>query len=88
MNNFNLFISSGDSESSRMINRFDIVLKSIFDDQYSLNIINVMEDPHLAAMMDVFGTPTLVRTEPLPVKYITGDIIGHENTYKILLRSK
>ena len=88
MNKFNLFISSENTESARMINRFDAVLKSIFEDQYSLKVINVMEDPHIATMMDVFGTPTLVRTEPLPVKHIAGDIRGHENTYKILLKSK
>lgn len=88
MNNFNLFISSESAESSRMIKRFEAVLEFMFEDNYSLKVINVMKDPHLAAMMKVFATPTLVRTEPLPVKYITGDISGHEGAYKILLKSK
>jgi len=88
VNNFKLFISSKNPESLRMIDRFDSVLKSICNDQYSLSVIDVLDDPHLATMADVFSTPTLVRLEPLPVKRITGDIRGHENTYKILLKSK
>lgn len=87
MNNFKLFISSTNPESLRMINRFDTVLKSMFDDQYSLNVIDVMDDPDLATMSDVYSTPTLVRLDPLPIKRITGDIRGHENTYRILLKS-
>jgi hypothetical protein len=58
----------------------------MFNSQYSLDVVDVMDNPHLAVMSGVVSTPTLLRVKPLPSRYISGDISGHENTYKVLLK--
>src|SRR3989344_3951907 len=50
--------------------------------QYSIEIIDLLENPHLAAGDQIFAIPTLVRKIPLPMRKIIGDLSDHE---KILI---
>jgi circadian clock protein KaiB len=49
--------------------------------RYSIEIIDLAENPHLAAEDKILATPTLVRRRPAPVKRIVGDL---SNTEKLL----
>jgi len=45
---------------------------------YSIEIIDLLEHPHLAAGDQIFAIPTLVRKIPLPMRKIIGDLSDHE----------
>jgi len=60
--------------------------RGIFGDasgvQYSLRIVDVLENPQLAVDAKILATPTLVKTVPPPERRIIGDLSDRE---KVLL---
>ena len=57
------------------------VCESHLAGRYNLEIIDLAENPHLAAEDRILATPTLVRGRPKPVRRIVGDL---SNTDKLL----
>jgi circadian clock protein KaiB len=59
------------------------------DSKYRIEVIDLLERPHLARGDQILAIPTLVRTLPQPIKKIIGDL---SNTERVLvglnLRSK
>jgi len=57
-------------------------LKKICEDnlkgQYSIEIIDLLENPQLAQGDQIFAIPTLVRKVPLPIRKIIGDLSDKE----------
>ncbi len=53
-------------------------LKSLLDeelkDQYSLEVINVLDNPERAQKDNILATPTLVKASPLPERRVIGDL--------------
>ena len=49
--------------------------------RYTIEVIDLAENPHLAAEDRILATPTLLRRRPAPVKRIVGDL---SNTEKLL----
>ena len=58
------------------------VLGKKFKDQYTLEIIDLFENPELAQKEKVFATPTVVKISPEPVRRVIGDLKDPE---KVLL---
>lgn len=50
--------------------------------QYELEIIDVLEFPELAEDEKILATPTLIKSLPLPLRRVIGDL---SNTEKVLL---
>jgi len=50
--------------------------------KYSIEIIDLLENPQLAAGDQIFAIPTLVRKLPLPIRKIIGDL---SDTEKVLV---
>jgi circadian clock protein KaiB len=50
--------------------------------QYQIEVIDLLEDPRLAAADQILAIPTLVRKRPPPVKRIIGDL---STTGRVLL---
>ncbi len=50
--------------------------------RYELEIIDVLEHPDLAEDEKILATPTLIKTLPLPLRRVIGDL---SNTEKVLL---
>ena len=63
-------------------------LRTILDDEvktqgdYSLEVIDVLENPELAADDKILATPTAVKLLPIPIAKIIGDFSDRE---KVLL---
>ena len=61
-------------------------LKRICDEHlpgdYHIEIVDLLENPHLAKVDQIFALPTLVRKLPEPVRKIIGDL---SNTEKVLV---
>jgi len=58
------------------------LLEDEFKDQYTLEVIDVLENPSLAEDDKIFATPTVVKRLPAPVRKIIGDLADRE---KVLL---
>ena len=50
--------------------------------QYALEIIDVLEHPEVAEDEKILATPTLIKSLPLPLRRVIGDL---SNTEKVLL---
>lgn len=50
--------------------------------QYSIEVIDLLEDPQLAAGDQIMAIPTLIRKLPTPMKKIIGDL---SNTERVLV---
>lgn len=72
-------------QTSRSIAAF-ANLKSICEEhlggRYTIEVIDLLENPRLAAGDQIFAVPTLVRRLPPPVKKIIGDL---SNTERVLV---
>lgn len=51
-------------------------------DQYEVEVIDLLESPHLAQKDQIVAIPTLVRQLPEPLKRIIGDL---SNTQRVLI---
>jgi circadian clock protein KaiB len=46
--------------------------------QYSIEVVDLMENPHLAQQDQILAIPTLVRKLPEPIRKIIGDLANQE----------
>jgi len=58
------------------------ICEEYLNGQYQIEIIDLLENPHLAKQDQIVALPTLVRKLPPPLKKIIGDLSNKE---KILL---
>lgn len=52
------------------------------DDQYEIEVIDLIQQPHLASSDQIVALPTLVRRLPAPIKRVVGDL---SNTDRVLV---
>jgi circadian clock protein KaiB len=52
------------------------------DGKYSIEVIDLLENPHLANEYQIVALPTLIRKLPVPVRKIIGDL---SNTERVLM---
>lgn len=69
-----LYVTDETSLSQRAILNLEDVREGELLGQYELEIIDVLEDPQAAEEASVIATPTLIRTSPLPVRRLIGDL--------------
>lgn len=50
--------------------------------KYQIEVIDLLQSPHLARENQIFAIPTLIRQLPTPIKQIIGDLSNQE---KVLL---
>jgi len=77
-----LYISGKSSMATMVIKNINRLIKEELKGNYELEIIDVIEKPHLAEEEKIFATPTLVKKLPLPLRKIIGDLT---NIDKVLL---
>lgn len=66
------YIENNDTENE--VAHFKQVLESKLPGEWTLETINVLEEPEIAVQNDIFATPTLVRDMPEPVKKLILDL--------------
>src|SRR6185503_7375841 len=52
--------------------------KEYLDGKYSIEVIDLLKNPQLAAGDQIFAIPTLVRKFPEPIRKIIGDLSNEE----------
>ncbi len=79
-----LFITGQTLRSRSAVYNLQRLSNEALDQNYELNIIDVLEHPHLAEEAKIIATPTLIKTNPPPAKRVVGDLEDREQVLKWL----
>ncbi|MEG3436977.1 circadian clock KaiB family protein [Pannus brasiliensis CCIBt3594] len=77
-----LYIMGNSTKSQRAIANLFRICREELSDRYTVEIIDVLEQPQVAEQDRILVTPTLVKQLPPPLQRIIGDM---SNTQKVLL---
>ncbi len=82
MHRFRIYITGQNPISNKAVEDLDQILSSKLANQYSLEIVDILEHPQMAEEDDILATPSIVKLNPLPRRRIVGSLNDQE---KILL---
>lgn len=71
---FRLYVAGQTPKSLAAIANLKCLCDTHLAGRHSVEIIDLIEQPHLAAMDHIFALPALVRRLPAPLKRIIGDL--------------
>lgn len=71
-------------KSSRAIENLRAICNEYPAKQFNVQIIDISKEKEKAAHYQVFALPALLKTEPLPVRTILGDLSDKEKVLRIL----
>lgn len=77
-----LFVTGASSRTGIAIANLHRICEEELQGQYELEIIDVLEFPDLAETEKILATPTLIKSLPLPLRRVIGDL---SNTEKVLM---
>ena len=77
-----LFVTSASSRTVTAIANLKRICEEELGGVYELEIIDVLEYPEIAETEKILATPTLIKSLPLPLRRVIGDL---SNTEKVLL---
>jgi circadian clock protein KaiB len=72
--NLRLYVAGQTPKSLAAIANLKRLCETYLLGRYSVEIIDLIDEPHLAVMDHIFALPTLVRRLPKPLKRIIGDL--------------
>ena len=80
MYEFKLYLYTSGETSNSVASAWN--LKSLLDQElkgrYSLEVINVLDNPERAQENNILATPTLVKASPLPERRVIGDLSNRD----------
>lgn len=77
-----LYVSGSSPQSVRAINNIKKICEENIKGRYTLEVIDLYQNPELAKEADLVAAPTLVRKLPLPLRKVIGDL---SNTDRVLV---
>lgn len=77
-----LYITGKTARSERAIDNLRRICHEELQDQYEMEIVDVLENPQLAEDEKILATPTLVKRLPPPLRRLIGDL---SDTEKVVL---
>lgn len=69
-----LYVTGRSPNSLRAIANVRRICDAHIAGRYDLKIVDLYQQPHLAAGQQIIAAPTLVKSSPLPIKRIVGDM--------------
>ncbi len=81
--NLRLYVAGQTPKSIAAIRNLRRLCEKYLSGRYSLAVLDLMVDPHLAQRDQIIAVPTLVRHVPEPIKRIIGDL---SNSRRVLTR--
>jgi circadian clock protein KaiB len=72
-----LFVSGASESSAQAIANVRDICDAYLEGRYQLDIIDLHQEPALAAEHNVLATPTLIKDHPLPARMLVGDMSSH-----------
>jgi circadian clock protein KaiB len=73
-----LYVAGHTEKSVRAINNLKRICREHLEGRYTIEVIDLIEKPQLAAGDQIVALPTLVRRLPEPIKKILGDLSDQE----------
>lgn len=80
--NLRLYIAGQTPKSVAALANLRRICDEHMNGEYEVEVIDLMENPHLAQKDQIVAIPTLVRQLPEPLKRIIGDL---SNTQRVLI---
>jgi circadian clock protein KaiB len=69
-----LYVSGNTHRSARAILNLRNLLEEHLQGRYELEVIDIYQQPELARNNQILATPTLVKSLPLPIRKVIGDL--------------
>jgi circadian clock protein KaiB len=69
-----LYIAGQSPRSITAVSNLKRICEVHLDGRYAIEVIDLIEQPHLAKADDILAIPTLVRRLPPPIRKIIGDL--------------
>jgi circadian clock protein KaiB len=79
-----LFVSGASQKSLQAIDNLKRLCEENFPDQYELEVVDIYQQPQLAAEAQLLAVPTLIKDFPLPVRRLIGNLSNTRDTLKHL----
>jgi circadian clock protein KaiB len=73
-----LYVTGMTPRSTRAVENLRAICDQYLDGQYDLDVIDVYRQPVLTKGEQIVATPTLIKTLPLPMRRIIGDMSNRE----------
>jgi circadian clock protein KaiB len=73
-----LYIAGNTPKSSTALRNLKKYCEEHLKDEYSIQVIDLLQNPQLAAGDQILAVPTLVKKVPAPVRNIIGDLSNEE----------
>jgi circadian clock protein KaiB len=77
-----LYVARQTPNSLTALNNLKKICKEHMDEQYRIEVIDLLANPQLARGDQILAIPTLVRNLPTPIRKIIGDL---SNTERVLV---
>ncbi len=77
-----LYVTGASPASVRAINNLQVILEKYLKGRYELEIIDVHQQPELVQLADVTAVPVLIKSRPLPVRKLVGDMSDRERVLR------
>jgi circadian clock protein KaiB len=75
-----LYVAGQTPKSIRAIANLEVLCEKHLKGRYQIEVIDLLENPHMARGDQIVAVPTLVRDLPGPVRKIIGDLSNEERT--------
>jgi circadian clock protein KaiB len=73
-----LYVAGMTPKSLRAFSNLKLICEQHLDSRYEIEVIDLRENPTLAAGQEIIAVPTLIRTLPEPIVRIIGDLSDTE----------
>jgi circadian clock protein KaiB len=77
-----LFVTGASVNSRRAVVNLKDICEKYINDRYSLEIIDVYQQKHIAEQEQLLALPLLIKSYPLPEKRMVGDMSDTEKVLK------
>lgn len=69
-----MYVAGTTPRSNRAVSNLKKICKEHLDGRYDLEIVDIYQNPVLAAGEQIIATPTLIKVLPLPIRKLVGDL--------------
>ena len=73
-----LYVAGKSARSLLAIANLQRICKEHLDGRYRIEVIDLLEQPHIARKHQIIAVPTLIKKLPLPFRQIIGDVSNQE----------
>ena len=78
--NLRLYVAGQTPKSIRAFANLEVLCEKHLKGRYQIEVIDLLENPHMARGDQIVAIPTLVRKLPEPVRKLIGDLSSSERT--------